>query len=314
MSAPFPVSILLLTVGREKFLTECLESIQKQTKAPSQLVVVNDGPALSPAMTQKIKGVCSGTEVVQTPQPRSGQWKAFRAGLEKLQGTRPFGIVHDDDRLKANYVETLGQFASRRNGKWICSHNLEVFPRQNGAPALILPKETGPLILEGRAKLCLRYSHSFLPFPGTCFGVPPEEVWRHVHEEYQEMADVVLLCECASDAKVFFEPDPIYEYRRHAGQVSENMGHAMEDRLQDYLLGAARGTPVENRVKRNLEKRRAERFFSWAWEAGTFRGYPYRKQFHWSRLFRCARNRKLLLAKIYFRDLLEKICVYPPMS
>jgi len=291
-----------------------VESIRGQTESPSKLVVVNDGPALSVGLTHRIQEVCRNAAILKTPQPRSGQWNAFRTGLENLTEPHPFCIVHDDDRLKPDYVRTLVEFSARQSGAWICTHNLEVFPVLSGQPLLILPEETKPFVLQGTGELSLRYSKSFLPFPGTCFALSPQEVGKHIHEEYQEMADAVLLCECAAKAKIFFDPHPIYEYRRHAGQVSENMGHAMEDRLQDYLLGAARGTPVETQVKRNLEKRRAERFFSWAWESGTFQGYSYRKQFHWSRLFRCVRNRKLLLAKIYFRDLLKKIRDYPSIS
>jgi hypothetical protein len=267
------------------------------------LVVVNDGPALADPMARRIRQACPHTLIVQTQRPRSGQWKAFRTGLEKLTEPHPFCIVHDDDRLKPDYIRTLVEFSTRQTGAWICTRNLEVFPAHSGQPSLILPEETRPFVLQGTGELCLRYSKSFLPFPGTCFALSQQEVGKHIHEEYQEMADAVLLCECAAKAKIFFEPRPIYEYRRHAGQVSENMGHAMEDRLQDYLLGAARGTPVETQVKINLDKRRAERFFSWAWASGTFRGYPYRKQFRSSRVFRCIRNRKIKTLKILCQDL-----------
>ncbi|MEY5063400.1 MAG: hypothetical protein RLZZ112_1364 [Verrucomicrobiota bacterium] len=276
-----------------------------QTESPSQLVVVNDGPALADPMARRIRQACPHTLIVQTQRPRSGQWKAFQTGLENLTEPNPFCIVHDDDRLKPDYVRTLVEFSARQDGTWICTHNLEVFPALSGQPSLILPEETRPFVLQGTGELCLRYSKSFLPFPGTCFGLSPQEVGKHIHEGYREMADVVLLCECAAQAKIFFEPRPIYEYRRHAGQVSENMGHAMEDRLQDYLLGAARGTPVETQVKINLEKRRAERFFSWAWASGTFQGYPYRKKFHWSRMFRSVRNRKFKALRILLKDFLR---------
>ena len=293
---------MLLTVGRDEFLAECVESIRGQTESRFQLVVVNDGPVLADPMARRIRQACPHTLIVQTPRPRSGQWKAFGTGLEGLPNRNPFCIVHDDDRLKPNYVETLSDFASRQTGPWICTHNLEVFPTLSGQPSLILPEETKPFVLQGTGELCLRYSKSFLPFPGTCFGLAPQEVGKHIREEYQEMADVVLLCECAARAKIFYEPRAIYEYRRHTGQVSGNMGHAMEDRLQDYLLVATRGTEEESTVKKNLEQRRAERFFFWAWESGTFRGYPYRKQFHWSRMLRCVRNRKLKALWILLHD------------
>lgn len=171
---------------------------------------------------------------------------------------------------------------------------------------LILPQETRSFRLSGREEVCLRYSHNFLPFPGTCFGIAPSEVSSHVREQYREMADVVLLCECAKNAAVFYEPKPILEYRRHSQQVSGRMDHAMEDKLQEYLAHATRGTHVEIEIKRNLERRRAERFFSWAWESGRFSAYPFRKEFSWELAFRAVRNRKCKAAGILLRELVAR--------
>jgi len=249
-----------------------------------------------------VRKASSRSEILQTPKPRSGQWSAFRLGCGALVVDRPFGILHDDDRLKENYVEVLSRFAEWQSRPWICCHNLEVFSESSPKVSLILPQETRPLQFSGREEVCLRYSHNFLPFPGTCFGMNPGEVASRVQVQYREMADVVLLCECARMAKVFYRPEPILEYRRHSQQVSNRMDHAMEDKLQDYLLKETRGKKEEFPVKENLEQRRAERFFSWAWDSGTFQGYPYRKQFRWSRVFHCIRNRKIKTLKILRQD------------
>ena len=295
-------AILLLTAGREEFLREALESVSRQVVSPSKLILVNDGPALSRDLEEVVMRTTSSVEILKTKNAKSGQWKAFRLGLESLGGEHPFAIMHDDDRLKPNYIKTLAEFGQKQSGWWICSHNLEVFSAEMLERSLILSSDRIPFILSGVEEVCLRYSKSFVPFPGTCFNMPADEVLKNLREEYMEMADVVLLCECSRVAALFYQPEPILEYRRHSGQVSERMDHVMEDKLQDYLLGAVLGTRVEVQVKKNLDQRRAERFFSWAWKSGTFQGYPFRKQFHWSRMFRCVRNRKLLLAKICALD------------
>ena len=301
------ISLLLLTAGRGEFLRECVESIRRQSRPPLRLVVVNDGPAISREVENLIRSVCPQVDLEQTSRTQSGQWAAFRQGLKVLGKAQPFAIVHDDDRLKPDYVETLAKFASRQKRPWICSHNLEVFYEESKEIHPILPKETQPFVLRGRMEVCLRYSNNFIPFPGTCFGLPASELATRLHEEYREMADVVLMCECAQEADVFYEPRPIYEYRRHASQVSNRMDHVMEDKLQNYLLRAAQGTKVEAQVKKNLDQRRAERFFSWAWKSGTFQGCPFRKQFHWSRALRCVRNRKFLFAKICALDVYKNL-------
>ena len=295
-------SLLLLTAGRDVFLEENLLSIQKQTLAPAQVILVNDGKALSDRLIQMAQACSKKVQILCTAHTCSGQWSAFEVGLKAMGAAYPFSIIHDDDRLKPDYVETLTRFAQDRMEPWICSHNLEVFHLNSVGNTLILPNELRPFVLHDKWEACLHYSRSFLPFPGTCFGIPAAVVSKHLKSEFREMADVVLLCGCGQQARIFFEPRPIYEYRRHDQQVSEFMDHAMEDKLQDYLLGSTRGTGVEAQVKRNLEKRRAERFFSWAWESGTFQDYPFRKQFHWIRTLRCVRNRKLLFAKICALD------------
>jgi len=300
------ISLLLLTAGRIEFLRECVESIRRQSRPPFRLVVVNDGPAISREVENLIRSVCPRVDLGQTSRIQSGQWAAFRKGLEVLGKTQPFAIVHDDDRLKPDYVQTLAKFASRQKRPWICCHNLEVFYEESKEIHPILPKETQPFVLRGRNEVCLRYSYNFIPFPGTCFGLPASELATRVHEEYREMADVVLLCECAQEADVFYEPRLIYEYRRHGSQVSDRMDHSMEDQLQDYLLQKTQGTHVGAQVGINLERRRAERYFTWAWEKKTFCNYPFKKGFAWPRSLRCLRNRKLKTIQILFWDLIRK--------
>jgi len=300
------ISLLLLTAGRGEFLRECVESIRRQSRPPLRLVVVNDGPAISREVENLIRSVCPQVDLEQSSRTQSGQWAAFRQGLKVLGKAQPFAIVHDDDRLKPDYVETLAKFASRQKRPWICSHNLEVFYEESKEIHPILPKETQPFVLRGRIEVCLRYSYNFIPFPGTCFGLPASELATRLHEEYREMADVVLMCECAQEADVFYEPRPIYEYRRHGSQVSDRMDHSMEDQLQDYLLLKTQGTHVGAQVGINLERRRAERYFAWAWEKKTFCNYPFKKGFAWPKSLRCLRNRKLKAIQILFLDLIRK--------
>jgi len=299
-------AILLLTSGRKEFLREALDSVSRQVVSPSKLILVNDGPAFSKELEEVVMRTTSSVEILKTRSVKSGQWKAFRLGLEALGGEHPFAIMHDDDRLKPNYIKTLAEFGRKQSAWWICSHNLEVFSAEIPERSLILSNDRVPFILRGVEEVCLRYSKSFVPFPGTCFNVPADEVLKNMREEYMEMADVVLLCECSRLAALYYQPEPILEYRRHSGQVSEYMDHAMEDKLQDYFFKATEGTEVEKKVRKNLEKRRAERFFSWAWEKKTFRNYPFKKGFAWPRSLRCLRNRKLKTIQILFWDLIRK--------
>jgi glycosyltransferase involved in cell wall biosynthesis len=299
-------AILLLTAGREEFLREALDSISRQVVSPNKLILVNDGPTLSKDLEEVVMRTTSSVEILKTKIVKSGQWKAFRLGLEYLGGEHPFAIMHDDDRLKPNYIKTLAEFGQKQSAWWICSHNLEVFSAEMPERSLILSSDRIPFVLSGVEEVCLRYSKTFMPFPGTCFNVPADEVLKNLREEYMEMADVVLLCECSRVATLFYQPEPILEYRRHGSQVSNRMDHSMEDQLQDYLLQKTQGTSVGAQVGINLERRRAERYFAWAWEKKTFRNYPFKKGFAWPRSLRCLRNRKLKTIQIIFQDLIRE--------
>lgn len=305
VDCPKPPSLIVLTAGREAFLEENLLSIQRQTLPPPMVVLVNDGPPLTARLEAMAVQSAVQVRILQTESPSSGQWNAFRLGLMGLKNTTPFSIIHDDDRLKPDYVETLTKFGAGRTTPWICSHNLEVFSNDQEQPYLILPKESQAFVLNNQGEVCLRYSRSFIPFPGTCFGMSPAEVARHLKPEYQEMADVVLLCECSNVAPIYFEPKPIYEYRRHPAQVSQRMDDEMEDKLQTYLLASVSGNGVKKKVIQNLEKRRAERFFDAVWKKGSLRGHNFKMEFPIKYGFRAVRNRKKLLLSAVFRDLIS---------
>lgn len=102
----------------------------------------------------------------------------------------------------------------------------------------------------------------------------PGEVASRVQVQYREMADVVLLCECARMAKVFYRPEPILEYRRHSQQVSDRMDHAMEDKLQDYLLKVTRGRRRNSRSKKIWNNEGPRGFFSGHGTLAPFKAIP----------------------------------------
>ena len=57
-------SLLLLTAGREVFLEENLLSIQKQTLAPAQVILVNDGKALSDRLIQMAQACSKKVQIL----------------------------------------------------------------------------------------------------------------------------------------------------------------------------------------------------------------------------------------------------------
>jgi glycosyltransferase involved in cell wall biosynthesis len=100
------VTVLIPTFNRGDFLAECLDSIQAQTLAPAQIIVVNDGS--TDRTPEVLKPYRDRIEYLETPQ--LGKPAALNAGLERVTGEYLW-IFDDDDvalpEALARFVEPL---------------------------------------------------------------------------------------------------------------------------------------------------------------------------------------------------------------
>lgn len=266
------------------------------------MVLTSDGGPV-PERLREMAAACADRLVLpETARPRAGQWANTAAGLAALESSEPFCLMHDDDELGPGYLEHAAALARQNHGEWVEANNWMVFDdRKDRGP--VFPDLTRTLVLDNRAEVLRRYATSFVPFPGALFHCPAEKVRQALRPEFREMADAVLFCELARTVPIRIEARSFYRYRRHAGQVSHAMDHPMEDKLQAYLLKESAGTAYAAEIRRELEIRRAGRFFQEVWRTGTFRGHAFRKDFSWKRIFRAVRNRKWLAVKILVSDL-----------
>lgn len=294
--------LLLLTCGRWESLQAALRSVQRQGIRCGRLVLASDaGPV--PETLRELAGPCGERLVLaETPRPRSGQWANTAAGLAALDPREPFCLMHDDDELGPGYLEHAASVCRDLPGEWAEANNWMVFD-EKGDRGPVFPELVTTLRLNNRAEVLRRYATSFVPFPGTLFRCPAAKVREALRPEFMEMADAVLFCELARTVPIRIEARSLYRYRRHAGQVSHAMDHPMEDKLQAYLLKESTGSAYVAEIRRELEKRRAGRYFQEVWRTGTFRGHSFRKDFPWIRIFRAVRNRKWLALKILVSDL-----------
>lgn len=106
------VAVLIATKDRTSLLAErALPSVVQQTRAPSVVVLVNDGSAVSRAARSHLRalGAGAGVDIVLVPNGRTpGAGGAWNTGLEYLygQGARGFvAILDDDDAWDPEHVE-----------------------------------------------------------------------------------------------------------------------------------------------------------------------------------------------------------------
>src|SRR5262249_23140490 len=94
------VTILIPTYNRPALLPEALESIARQTYAPVEAIVINDGGEPVGAIVERF-----GATLVEMPQNR-GHAAALNAGLARARGSY-IAFLDDDDLVFPDHVETL---------------------------------------------------------------------------------------------------------------------------------------------------------------------------------------------------------------
>ena len=98
------VSIVIRTCGRIRLLREALESVKKQTYPKYEVIVAEDGPAISKDFLERefsdipIKYICSGEKI--------GRSRNGNLGLQNASG-KFMTFLDDDDLFFADHLETL---------------------------------------------------------------------------------------------------------------------------------------------------------------------------------------------------------------
>jgi len=119
--APPPVSLVVRTRDRLRYLGEALESVACQTVRPAEVVVVNDGGADPSPVLQRFREVLP-VRLVSLPEP-AGRVSAAQRGLAEARGAL-VGFLDDDDQLLPHHLGVLlGAFA---NGARVAYSDVEV--------------------------------------------------------------------------------------------------------------------------------------------------------------------------------------------
>ena len=223
------VSVLTANYNGARHLRAAIASIQAQTLTDLELIVVDD------ASTDDSVAILRA-EAERDPRIRlvlqghnGGPAAARNAGLRVARG-RWIAVFDADDLMAPDRLERLVELAEQ-DGADIVADNLAVF--EDGAP-----EATTPLMAahEWRAPRWIDLagyigaSRMYAPHPGPGYLKPliSTEFLALTAGGYRtdlpigEDYDLVLRL-LASGARMRFEPDALYRYRRHGGSVSRRL-------------------------------------------------------------------------------------------
>ena len=122
------VSILVPIYNVEKYLTECLESIVKQTLTDIEIICINDGSTDSCPMILE-EYAKKDSRIIVINKPNSGYGASMNLGLQKATGEY-IGIVESDDFVKPEMFEELYSTAIKNNAELVKSDYYEFFTKK----------------------------------------------------------------------------------------------------------------------------------------------------------------------------------------
>ena len=133
------VSILVPCFNVEKYVAQCLQSIQQQTLKDIEVICLNDGSTdCTLEIIQEIVGADPRFKIIN--KPNSGYGSTMNLGLSKAKGTY-VGIVESDDFVEANMFKALYDQAIEHDLDISrCAFNRLINGKIKPNPCLFLPK------------------------------------------------------------------------------------------------------------------------------------------------------------------------------
>jgi glycosyltransferase involved in cell wall biosynthesis len=253
------VRVALLSFERGETLREALLSLKGQSRPPEGIRILDNGSG--PEVRRRVEDLLGpGVEFVPSDRNRGVHWnlrRAFAAAdFDYLY------VMHDDDRLKATFLEEQVRYLEENPRLAAVACNAEEIGPGGEPLGTYLHNPARRRETETYASVpdMLRlYMRSYMAFPTVVYRAPgpgPEAV----REEYGAVLDVVLLCELARKGPLAYRNRPLLEYRVHGGQTSSSFREEDLAALDGYFRDRGREYPeLAGEIGRYLWRRRLSR-------------------------------------------------------
>jgi glycosyltransferase involved in cell wall biosynthesis len=252
------ITVFILSYNRPHYLREMLLSVLSQTAQPNEVVVLDNG---SDNGTQDSIKDLLGERVrwVGAEYNHQSVWN-FRRAFSSSE-RKYFAILHDDDRLLANFLETMvGTMEADERLVALSSNGYRIDEKGDRTPLKLLPAGSESIIhLKSSEEAALRYSYGYVPFPNIVYrnGFPQRIA---IKEEFGKVWDSVFVIDLAAYGWIGILDEPLFEYRHHSGQDSTDFPEDLLSKKEEYILKVAAGSKVERDVVKMVRMGQSRRF------------------------------------------------------
>lgn len=196
MHEPF-VSILIPVYNTEKFLDDCLRSVQLQTLNDIEIICINDG-STDASRTILEKYTANDKRFIIVHKENTGYGNTMNVGLRKARG-KYVGIVESDDFIEENMFEKLYEVAERENAD-IVKSNFWIFDEdkkttifnENLSGCLyerpFIPEKETKVFFSAPAIWSCLYRKSFLDEYDICFHETPGASYQDTSFAFKSLA------------------------------------------------------------------------------------------------------------------------------
>ncbi len=246
------ITVCILSYNRAAYLSEAIGSVLKQTVAPKEIIVFDNGSKDDVYLTVaafESKGVkWHGSEITNSPI-----WN-FKRAVAHATAKYVF-VMHDDDKINPDFLAEQVAFLEARPKLGAVTCNgfiIDETGKRNGKVVRAGFVDVAPEIYDCSADIAIRYaSDGCIPFSPTVYRA---DFVRQVdfRVEFGKFCDAAFFCDMADLGSLAFRSDVLYECRVHSGQDSVHSPIELVERLENFLGTRKTNDPQKMQVLHKL--------------------------------------------------------------
>lgn len=230
------VSIILPVYNGEKYIAQAISSVLQQTYTDFELIVVNDG---STDQTKDEVLKFDDSRIIYIEQKNQGPSAARNYGMSFGKG-KYFAFIDADDLYKPNKIEEQVKVL-KKNGDIAVVYNGYLEIDENHS----IIKEIGSehVYKERENLLAMMLFRPIITAPSSimirriCY-----EAGHKYDENYKHGEDYKLLIELLKEYNFFYIPKPLYLYRRHQFNLTNE--HEKQIRAESRVLATIKDDEI----------------------------------------------------------------------
>jgi glycosyltransferase involved in cell wall biosynthesis len=299
-----PVSVLVPTTGRIEFLADTMRSVQEQTFADFEVLVL-DNASPAPARDALANWATSDTRIrIMRSDTRLPMFENFNRGIQAARG-RCIAFFHDDDVYLPRFLQATLSALDDNPFAAFCGSNYD-FIDEHGKLSEQRRWIRGSKSVAGRRfiEMLVRRGRNPVVMPGIMFR--REAILAGFDENLPiHFGDFVLLMRLAEEGEVALLEETLVRVRRHVSQASQakplSVGIPLRTRLlldylDEYLFRHPDEVAMVERLRRRLGVlHRVGLLWGWATAADTSEAFACTAALGASRVDRLLRG---LLTKV----------------